>query len=501
MFITPKGVNCPKLVRVTQLMRKTQSDLQSDTVPDSDQQPPADSKPPAQDTRSLRRRVLDLAWPVIGENFMDTLLGIVDIFLVSRLGAEAIAGVGTAVQVLFFVISALSALSVGSAVLVAQAYGARDFLRANRLARQSILWSAIIGLPLAVGGVLSAEFIVGLFGLEPDVTAIGVDYLRVTMGTGVVMAMLLLGGGILRGADDSRTPMLVKLVANIVNVGLTYGLIFGAFGLPELGAVGSAWGTFIARSLGLALLLIVLWRGRHGVTIRGPGSWWPNTGTAWQILRIGVPAALEQMLISTAFFLLTVAVGRLGTLAFAAHRIVLSAMSLSFLPGIGFSLAATSLVGQSLGAKRPDEGAGAARIATSWALMWMSGIGVLIFVFAPQIMRLFSQDPTVIAVGAGGLRTISLSQPFWAIYFVNGGALRGTGNTQFPLMVNASGMWLSVGLAFLFINTIGGSLVAVWAAFLCVAPFTSMILRWRFRKTIGELMSPDSASAQFATGD
>jgi putative MATE family efflux protein len=470
-------------------MGTTQPDLQTNTSPIEDQQPSAEATPPEQDTRSLRRRVLDLAWPVIGENFMDTLLGIVDIFLVSRLGAEAIAGVGTAVQVLFFVISALSALSVGSAVLVAQAYGARNLPDANRLARQSILWSAIIGLPLAVGGVISAEFIVGLFGLEPTVTAIGVDYLRVTMGTGVVMAMLLLGGGILRGADDSRTPMLVKLVANIVNVGLTYGLIFGAFGLPEMGAVGSAWGTFMARSLALTLLLTVLWRGRNGVTIRGAGSWWPDSDIARQILRIGVPAALEQMLISTAFFLLTVAVGRLGTLAFAAHRIVLSAMSLSFLPGIGFSLAATSLVGQSLGARRPDEGAEAARIATGWALMWMSAIGVLIFALAPQIMGLFSEDPTVIAIGAGGLRTISLSQPFWAIYFVNGGALRGTGNTQFPLLVNATGMWISVGLAFLFINTIGGSLVAVWAAFLCVAPFTSTIIRWRFRKTIEEEIS------------
>ena len=472
-------------------MNANQPDRPTDETDDliaAEQQPVAET-PPAQDSRSLRRRVLDLAWPVIGENFMDTLLGIVDIFLVGRLGAEAIAGVGTAVQVLFFVISALSALSVGSAVLVAQAYGGRDFRTANRLARQSILWSAIIGLPLAAGGLLSAEWIVGLFGLEPAVTAIGVDYLKVTMGTSVVVSMLMLGGGILRGADDSRTPMLVKMVANVVNVGLTYGLIFGAFGLPELGVVGSAWGTFLARSLALAMLLAVLWRGRNGVSIRGAGSWRPNRKVAQQILQIGVPAALEQVLISTAFFFLTMAVGRLGTLTFAAHRIVMSAMSLSFLPGIGFSLAATSLVGQSLGAKRPADGAGAAGIATTWALLWMSSIGVLLFSLAPQIMGLFSQDPAVIAIGAGGLRAISLSQPFWAIYFVNGGAMRGSGNTQFPLLVNASGMWISVGLAYLFINTMAANLVAVWSAFLCVAPFTAVIMRWRFRKVIGEAIA------------
>jgi putative MATE family efflux protein len=438
------------------------------------------------ETRSLRRRVLDLAWPVIGENFMETLLSIVDTFLVAQLGAAAIAGVGTSLQVLFFVISALSALSVGGSVLIAQAYGSRDFRRAGLLARQAVIWSFLLGIPLAIGGFFSAETLIGLFGLEPDVAVIGTDYLQMTMGTAVVMSMLLLGSGILRGADDSRTPMLIKLVANVINVGLSYGLIFGAFGMPELGVVGSAWGTFIARLLALAALLLVLWRGRNGVSIRGEYSWRPNLDIARQVLKIGVPAALEQVLISMAFTLLTIAVATLGTATLAAHRIVIIAMSMSFLPGIGFSLAATSLVGQSIGAKRPDEGADATRIATTWCMVWMSSMGVLVFGLAPLIMGLFSDDPAIISKGVSGLRTIALAQPVWAIYFVNGGGLRGTGNTQFPLRVNATGMWASVGLAYLFINLFDGNLAAVWAGFLCVAPITATLVRWRFRKAIAE---------------
>src|SRR5215467_667655 len=131
--------------------------------------------------REIRKRVIGLAAPVIGENFLETLLGIVDTMLVAGLGAVAIAGVGSALQVMFFIFSALSALSVGSAVLVAQAIGAGNPRRASQLARQSLLWSVLLSVPLAIGGLLLAGPIVGVFGLEPQVAQIGAAYLRVTM--------------------------------------------------------------------------------------------------------------------------------------------------------------------------------------------------------------------------------------------------------------------------------------------------------------------------------
>ena len=188
------------------------------------------------------------------------------------------------------------------------------------------------------------------------------------------------------------------------------------------------------------------------------------------MLRIGIPAALEQVLVSTAFLALGIVVARLGTDVLAAHRITFNALSLSFLPGIGFGIAATALVGQSIGARRIAEGAAAARVATTWAVIWMSAIAVLLFIFAPQVLGLFSSDPAVIAAGAGGLRVVALPQPFWAVLFVQSGALRGTGNTSFPLKVSGTGIWVSVGLAWLLITLFGGGLVAVWAAFLVVAP-------------------------------
>jgi putative MATE family efflux protein len=435
---------------------------------------------------ALRRRVLGLAGPVIGENLLETMLGIVDTLLVAGLGAIAIAGVGGALQVMFLLIAALSALAVGSSVLVAQAIGAGNPRRASQLARQSLLWSGILSVPLAIVGLLLSGPLVGLFGMEPEVARIATEYLQVTMGTVVVLVALLIGGGALRGAGDSRTPMVVTAIANVVNIGLAYALIYGHFGLPALGPVGSAWATFLARGLALALLVGALWRGSNGVSIAGRGGWHPEFGVARDVLRIGVPAALEQILISAAFFVLTIVVAHLGTAVLAAHRIALNALTLSFLPGIGFGIAATALVGQSLGARRMAEGAAATRIATRWAVGWMSAIGALVLIFARPIMQLFTVDPAVVEAGAAGLRVVALAQPFWAVLLVLAGALRGTGNTRFPLLATGGSVWISVGLACGLLATVGGGLVAVWAAFLALAPALAAIYHWRWRRAVAE---------------
>lgn len=445
---------------------------------------PDDAAPLPIDRPAMRRRVLGLAGPVIGENFLQTLLGIVDTVLVARLGAEAVAGVGSAQQVMFFLIAALSALAIGSSVLVAQAVGGGLFDRASILARQSLVWSVLFSLPLALGGFLLSAPIMSVFGLEPTVTRIGTEYLQVTMGTMVVLVGLFIASGVLRGAGDTRTPMLVTALANVVNAVLAYGWIYGHFGLPELGPVGSAWAAFVARALALALIIIVLWRGVADVTIGGWRGWRPDTSVARGVLAIGMPAALEQVLTSAAFFTLTLIVARLGTTTLAAHQIAFTALSFSFLPGFGFAIAATALVGQSVGAKRIEEGAAAASVATVWAIGWMSAIALVIFVFAEPTMRLFVSEPDVIAAGAGGLRVVALAQPFWAVLFVLAGALRGTGDTRTPLVVGSIGIWMTVGLAYVLVNFVGGGLPMVWASFLAIAPLTAFIYRRRFRRAV-----------------
>ena len=435
----------------------------------------------------MRARVLGLAWPVIAENILETMLGIVDTALVARLGPVATAGVGSALQVMFFLISALSALSIGSSVLVAQAVGAHDMRRASQYANQSIVWSVLISIPVALAGYFLASPVLGLFQLEPNVHTVATEYLQVTMATIIVMIVLFIGRGVLRGAGDTRTPMIVTGIANVVNAGLAYGLIYGHWGLPALGAVGSAWATFAARALAAVLLLIVLWRGSRGISLRG-NSWQPSRPVARQMMGIGLPASLEQVLSSAAFFVLTLVVARLGTTILAAQQIAFTALSTSFLPGIGFSIAATTLVGQSVGARHIADGAAAARISLTWAVIWMSTAGALLLIFAKPVIAIFTQDQAVIEAGADGLRVIAFMQPLWAIGMVLSGALRGTSDTRFPMVVGSSGMWLSVGLAALLANQGAHNLGLIWAAFIVVAPFTSLLYWRRLKRRFRDLV-------------
>ena len=253
-----------------------------------------------------------------------------------------------------------------------------------------------------------------------------------------------------------------------------------------MGPVGSAWATFLARALALALLVRVLWRGRNGVSIRGRAGWLPDLRVAADVLRIGVPAALEQLVGSAAFLTLTVIVARLGTETLAAHRIGITALSFSFLPGIGFAIAATTLVGQSVGAHRIEEGAAAARIAAWWAVLWMGLIGLILFVFATPTMDYFSDDPGVIHIGASALRAIALAQPIWAVGIVMSGAIRGTGNTRYPLLIGSLGMWASVLLAYVILETFGGGLAGAWITFCFTSPITSTLTWLRFKRTVKE---------------
>ncbi len=435
---------------------------------------------------SSQKRVFNLAWPVIGESFLETMLMVVDTWMVAQLSTAAIAGVGASVQVLFFIIAALGALSVGSSVLVAQAYGAGRLAEAARLARQSIVWSGILSLPLAVTGFFLAGPVIGLFGVEADVALIGKEYLQVTMATVVVLIVLMIGGGALRGLGDSQTPMRVTAIANFVNVFLTYGLIFGVAGLPALGAVGSAWGTFLSRLLAAILLLIVMWRGRKGVSISGRSNWLPEISVASSVLRIGVPAALEQLLTSAAFTSMTAIVATLGTAALASHRIAFNVLSLSFLPGFGFAIAATALVGQSVGAREPEEAAEAAAIATRWAAIWMAVMGVASYLLAEPIMRLFSQEAAVIHDGVAAVQVVALAQPFWAVLFVQSGALRGMGNTSFPLRANTGGIWSTMLIAWFAVTYFNGGITHVWGVFLITSPIMAVILWKRFNRAMKE---------------
>jgi multidrug resistance protein, MATE family len=433
-----------------------------------------------------QRRVLSLATPIIGENLLQTLVGAVDTFMVARLGAAAVAGVGTGFEIVFFIISILSAINVGATVLVSQAIGARDQQRAHQLARQAIVWGLLLAIPVSIVVYLAAPSIIGLFGTEPDVAEAATTYLEITAATSVALFLSFVCGAVLRGAGDSRTPLAAAVLANIINVVVAYALIFGNFGFPALGVAGSAIGAAAGRGVGAAYMLLAMARGRKAISLRGSWGWRPQVMTGRQLFKLGLPAAVEQMLTSGAFTVLLAVVALIGTPALAAQQIAFTALSTAFLPGIAFSITATALVGQSIGARLPSDARKAWVISLRWAIVWLGSGGVLVYAFSEQLMRIFSSDPEVISSGVSALHALSFALPFWAVWFVSSGSLRGSGDTRTPLIVGASTMWLSVLLAWIGVRWFDAGMGWVWTGFVLTSAPASILMWWMFRQRIGE---------------
>ncbi|HKG24623.1 MAG TPA: MATE family efflux transporter [Thermomicrobiales bacterium] len=434
-----------------------------------------------------QRRVLGMATPIIGENLLQTAVGAVDTLMVAKLGKEAVAGVGTAAELVFFIISILMALEVGATVLISQAFGARELESVKRLARQSLVWGVVVAIPVSIGGYLAAGPVIRLFGTEPAVAQHATTYLQITAATSLALLLTFVCGAIFRGVGDSRTPLYASVLANAVHVVVAYVLIFGHLGFPELGVAGSAWSAAIARTTSATVMLAILVRGRRAVSIRGRAGWFPRLQTARSLFRLGLPASFEQALTSLGFTTMLAVVALLGTAALAAQQIAFTALSIAFMPGFGFAMAATALVGQSVGARRLDEAGKAARIAELWAVAWMAIGGVVYFVLAPPVMEVFTDDRAVLNAGANALRAISLSLPFWAIWSVNGGALRGLGDTRTPLVMSVITVWSAVGLAYLLVTSFDGGLGMVWFTFMFTSPVGAFgnwyVLRRRLRAT------------------
>jgi multidrug resistance protein, MATE family len=433
-----------------------------------------------------QRRVLGLATPIIGENLLQTMVGAVDTFLVARLGAYAVAGVGIGFEIVFFIISILSAIDIGATVLVAQSIGAGDRRRADHFARQAIVWGLAMAVPMSVILYFASPGFVSLFGTEADVAQAATTYMQITAAAAIVLFLSFVSGAVLRGAGDSRTPLAASVIANLVNVVLTYLLIFGHYGFPALGVAGSAIGAAVGRGCGAVFMLVAMFSGTRAISLRGRDGWRPEWNSARQLFRLGIPAATEQMLASASFMALVAVVALIGTAALAAQQISFTALSLAFLPGIGFSIAATALVGQSIGARMPRDARTAWRISLRWALVWMVTGSVFVFVLGERVMGVFSADPAVISAGTSALRALSFALPFWAVWFVSAGGLRGSGDTRTPLIIGASSLWLAVLLAWIGVKWFDAGMGWVWSSYVITTGPAAFIALWAFRARIGD---------------
>jgi putative MATE family efflux protein len=432
-----------------------------------------------------RMGVWQLAWPAVLTNLLQSTVGLVDIKVVGTLGAPAVAA-ATAGHRLFFVLQAvLMAVSAGTTALVARAYGAGDEDEAARVVSNSLVLACAIALVMGAAGELAAEPFATMFGLTGAPHALAITYIRWISGFTPVFAVGFVIGTGLRAAGDTRTPLLIGAISNVANIFFLYLLVYGGFGFPKIGIAGAA----LAGGLAFTVSAVVaLWLWRSDRMLIRPVHGGPLLGERTRrLFEIGYPAALEQLVVQSGFIAFTFIIARFfGTPALAAYGIGVQILSLSFVVGFGFSIAASTLVGQHLGAGEPERAAHSGWRAMALAIGSLSVLSVLITSLARPIAEAMIGDPEVVRLTVAFIYTLGAAQPLMAIEFALGGALRGAGDTRFPLLTTFTGLIVGrVLIASLFtwqhypVEWIYGALLAdyVLKAILLITRFRSN--RWQ----------------------
>lgn len=427
------------------------------------------------------RLVWSLAWPVIVTMVSESLVGLVDMLIVSRLGAEAVAAVGVGAQILGGVSVTMTAVATGTLALVARHVGAREKGAAEGVLGQSILLGFGLAILVVLPIVALAAEIVHAFGVEPGVVELGTAFTRIVLASIPASSVIFVVASALRGAGDTRTPLVVGLFVNALNVLGNWVFVFGHLGFPAMGARGSAVATTVAFSSGMLLALGLLARGNLALRL-GRRDLRPSRETMRRVLAIGAPAALEQLLMQVGFFVYLTFAARYGTDAVAAYFIGVRILAMSFLPGFGFAAAAATLVGQNLGAGAPERAERSGWLATGMAVLLMSATGIIAFAFAEPIARAFSEDADVVSGTVSFIHMLAISQPLMAIDFTLGGALRGAGDTRFPLATVIVAFYgCRLGFAFTVTRLLGLGLPWLWASLIGDYIARAALKGWRFR--------------------
>ena len=438
----------------------------------------------ANSKRAMRKAILALAWPVVTEQILMTVTQMADMIMVGRLGAERVAAVGLSNQPLNIAQGLFMGIGVGATALIARFIGANDQNRADRTATQALAISAIIAAILVTIGMVSTPALIRFMRAEPEVVPHAIAYMRVLMPGLFMLVINMICSAALRGAGDTRYPMRVNILLNLVNLAGNYILIYGHFGAPAMGVAGAALATTIARAVAAVMLLRYVFSGKGVIHVGRLRDFRFDFNLIRRILSVGVAASAERVSLSLGLAFYVRIVAALGTLQYAAHAIAINAESISYTPGFAFAVSATTMVGQALGADRPDVAERAGWESLKMSATLMGFMGLVLFTFPQVLIGLYVDDPEIIRLGSDVLKIMAMAQIPMASAFVVMGALRGAGDTRAVLFLTLASVWgVRLGLAWFFVNVLELGLKGAWYA---------MALDWVARSSI--------AIARFAGG-
>jgi len=437
------------------------------------------------DKRQQLSLIMKLTWPALGENILSTLVSLADSAMVATLGTFAISAVGLVTQPRFIVISAFTALGIGTTALVARAKGEGNAEHANKVLRQSILMAIVLVCTVSLLMYIFAEPLVRWLssgGISEESIQAALEYLRIQIYGFPILGVTFIINGALRGVGNTKAAFYTNLVANIVNVILNYLLIGGNFGFPALGVTGASLATVIGQCVAFCMAMYWLFEGKQYIRLRWGDSFKPDFPLIGRIARIGIPALFEQAAMRIGMMLFITIITSLGDNPYAAHTIGMNIQTLSFAVGNSFGVAVTTLTGQSLGRKRPDM----ARVYMSKTL-WLchaASLAVALFLFfgGGLAARLFTQDPEIIDLVAMVLKIIALVNIISNARFVYNSALRGAGDAAFTAKTTFLGILICRPVvAYVLVNFFNMGLAGVWIALSsdAVICFILAYIRWK----------------------
>ncbi|MGI5900169.1 MAG: MATE family efflux transporter [Christensenellales bacterium] len=436
------------------------------------------------ENRTPFQTIMLLAWPIFIEQILSTLVTYADTAMVGSLGAYATAAVSISNPALFLITGAVIAMGVGITAMVARSMGAGDILMVKRVVRQAVLIIVFMGIPLSAIYALLSRAIPQMLGAGPDVIDHAATYnLIIACGRPFAMAQMVLSS-VFRGVGDTKTPLKINIFANILNVIGNYFLIyephrFTGFGLDfimpgaGMGVAGAAIATAFSLVFGGVVSFYIIIKKPSVVQVRIRDGFKVEWPLMKQIGRISFPTIMERVSMQTAGMVITSLIASLGTVSLAANTLYVTAESLVFMPAFAVSSAATTLTGQFLGAKQPERAQSYVYRICGYSALIFSAMGLILFIFARQLISFFTPDEAVIELAAQCLRIVALIQPVQALAFIFAGALRGAADTWVTLIVVAISNWLvRVGLTTICIRVLGLDLVAV-----CYCMCADMVIR------------------------
>ena len=413
-------------------------------------------------TRSpVAREVARLAGPAIAQSLLSTLLFLVDRAMLGRHSAEALASMQISGPLTWSLSSLVGAVQVGAIAVIGRSVGSQDRAESAAAVRGGLL--ASVGLGTIVGTLAWASLPLLLLGFPaagPAVRAEAEGYLTWMLPGIPLLIVAAMGAAVHQAAGDTRTPLLVAVLANVINAALNAVLIFGLLGFPSLGARGAAMGSVIALGVECAVFLLLLGRRGAPITMRGRGG---ERAQLSRMMKVAGPALAERGAQHAGYLAFVAMIGALGPLAMAANQALIGIESIAFLSADGFGIAGAAVVAQRLGAKKAEDAKEGARAATAMAIAALTAIG-LAFVLAPHdIVAAFTDDAEILSRAVPCLMVAAASQPFMAAAVVLGASLRGGGATRVTLAITlASGLCVRLVATWAFAFGLGLGLVGVW---------------------------------------